>query len=83
MAAESIGKVVTLNGEVFAQSASAIRALQTAAPVFQQDVLLTEKDSNLEVLFEDGTRLAQGAESKISVETYTFDLVVTLIKSNE
>ena len=73
MANKPAGKVVTMKGDVFAQSESAIRALQTDAPVFQKDVLVTEKGSNLEVLFEDGTRLAQGAESKISVETYTFD----------
>ncbi|MDM8553643.1 FecR domain-containing protein [Desulfococcaceae bacterium HSG7] len=73
MDAKPAGKVVTMQGEAFAQSASAMRVLQTDDPVFQKDVLLTEKGSNLEVLFEDGTRLAQGAESKISVETYTFD----------
>ncbi|MDM8539627.1 SdrD B-like domain-containing protein [Desulfococcaceae bacterium HSG9] len=70
---EPVGKVVTLKGKVTAESTNGTRVLKSGSPVYQQDVLVTYPDSRSEVRFEDGTRLAQGPDSRISVDEYVFD----------
>jgi uncharacterized repeat protein (TIGR01451 family) len=70
---EPVGKVVTLKGKVTAESTSGTRVLKSGTPVYQQDVLVTYRDSRSEVKFEDGTRLAQGPDSRIRVDEYVFD----------
>lgn len=68
-----VGKVVTVSGEVTAEAAGESRILTIDAPVYQDDVLTTEPGERVEVLFNDGTRLAQGENSRLHIDTYVFD----------
>lgn len=68
-----VGKVVTVSGEVTAEAAGASRILTVDAPVYQDDVLATETGERVEVLFNDGTRLSQGENSRLHIDTYVFD----------
>jgi VCBS repeat-containing protein len=68
-----VGKVVTVSGEATAEAAGGGRVLAVDSPVFQDDVLITEQGERLEVLFNDGTRLAQGENSRLQIDSYVFD----------
>lgn len=67
------GKVVALAGEVSAESSQGSRILSVDSPVFQDDVLVTEQGERVEVLFTDGTRLSQGENSRLNLDTFAFD----------
>ena len=67
------GKVVAVTGEVSAETGSDSRVLSIDSPVYQNNVLVTEKGEGVEVLFNDGTRLSVGENSHISIDTYVFD----------
>lgn len=68
-----VGKVVTVSGEVTAEAAGDSRILTVDAPVYQDDVLTTEPGERIEVLFNDGTRLSQGENSRLHIDTYVYD----------
>lgn len=69
-----IGKVAALTGQATARSAQGeVRPLNDDAPVFQDDVITTQADSTLELIFEDGTVFAQGADSEIMLDVYVYD----------
>jgi VCBS repeat-containing protein len=68
-----VGKVVTVSGEVTAEATGGGRVLTVDSPVFQDDVLITEQGERIEVLFSDGTRLAQGENSRLQIDSYVFD----------
>ena len=53
------GKVVTVTGEVSAQSAEGSRILSAESPVYQNETLVTEHGEKAEILFSDGTRLSR------------------------
>lgn len=67
------GKVVVVTGEVTAEAGGESRILSVDAPVYQDDVLTTETGERVEVLFTDGTRLSQGENSRLHIDTYVFD----------
>ncbi len=70
---QPIGKVVTLEGEVFAETESDSRTLVIKSPLYQGDVLVTFEGSKVEIRFNDNTRLSQGENSKISLDSYVYD----------
>lgn len=70
---QSIGKVVTSEGTVIAESDSGSRALSKGSPLYQGDILVTSEGSRVEILFKDDTRLSQGESSKISLDSYVYD----------
>jgi Ca2+-binding RTX toxin-like protein len=70
---ESIGVVLSANGEVFLRSDSGIRQVETGAEVFRGEELVTGEGSAAEVRFADDTLLSQGADSSISLDDYVYD----------
>jgi len=71
--AQSIGTVTVLHGQATAEGAGGARALAQGAPVYQGDSVSTGHASALEIHFLDKTVLAQGADSKISLDEYTYN----------
>ena len=71
--AQSIGTVTVLHGQATAEGAEGARALAQGAPVYQGDSVSTGHASALEIHFLDKTVLAQGADSKISLDEYTYN----------
>ena len=68
-----IGEVVSMTGNVTAtQPEGETRELFLASPVFLHDILRTEKTSTLEVRFTDETMLAQGPNSKLSLDDFVY-----------
>ena len=67
------GKVVTVTGEVSAESADGSRILSADSPIYQNDTLVTDHGERAEILFSDGTRLSIGENSNISIDSYVFD----------
>ncbi|SDL47001.1 FecR family protein [Maridesulfovibrio ferrireducens] len=69
----SIGVVLAANGEVFLQSDSGMRTVQSGAPVYAGEELITGPGSTAEIRFVDDTLLSQGADSSISLDDYIYD----------
>jgi len=72
-AVESIGQVMMLQGRAraVAQDGSE-RELAVDAPVFNQDRIMTEADSRLQIRFEDDTLLSQGEKSEMVIDDYVY-----------
>ncbi len=70
---EPVGKIVSISGDVTAESSSGARTLKQGSPVYQQDVLTTGKGSLFEVQFKDNTHLSQGENGKITIDSYVYN----------
>ncbi len=68
-----IGVVLSADGEVFLQSDSGARPVESGAPVYAGDKLITGSGSAAEIRFVDDTLLSQGADSSISLDDYVYD----------
>ena len=68
-----IGVVLSADGEVFLQSDSGARQVESGAPVYAGDKLITGSGSAAEIRFADDTLLSQGADSSISLDDYVYD----------
>lgn len=71
--AQSIGIVTILHGQATAAGAEGSRALAQDAPVYQGDTVTTGPGSAVEIHFLDKTVLAQGADSRISLDEYAYN----------
>ena len=67
------GKIVSVTGDVSAESAEGSRILSIDSPIYQNDTLITDQGEQVEVLFGDGTKLSVGENSNISVDSYVYD----------
>ncbi len=68
-----IGVVLSADGDVFMQSDSGMRPVESGAPVYAGDKLITGSGSAAEIRFVDDTLLSQGADSSISLDDYVYD----------
>jgi len=68
-----IGNIIALKGQVWAESESGVRPLETGSPVYQGDKIVTGPDSNAEIRFLDDTCLSQGADSALSLDQYVYN----------
>ncbi len=66
----SIGKVSLLKGEAFAQRDAGTIALQDASPIEEKDIIVTSKNSKIQLIFEDKTVITLGGESQFKIEEY-------------
>ena len=70
---QSIGTVTVLHGQATADGAEGSRTLAQGDSVYQGETISTGHGSALEIHFLDKTVLSQGADSKISLDEYTYD----------
>ena len=70
-AADPAGKVEAIKGAAWAQLANeAARKLGKGALIYQSDVIKTEKDSTVQLLFNDQTKFFLGADTEMSVDKF-------------
>ena len=70
-AAESAGKVDVVKGVAWAQSIGDVtRQLEKGALVYQSDVIRTEKDSAVQVVFNDQTKFYLGSNTEMSINKF-------------
>jgi hypothetical protein len=73
-APESIGLVIALKGTATATAADGqARALQMKSPLFANDTVITKAASRLQIMFEDDSVVAQGENSRMTIDAYVYD----------
>jgi len=70
-AVDSAGQVEAIKGTAWGQlPGEAARKLEKGSPVFQSDMLRTEQDSTIQLLFADQTKFYLGAETEMSIDKF-------------
>ncbi|MBU0483264.1 MAG: cadherin-like domain-containing protein [Proteobacteria bacterium] len=69
----SVGQVVVAHGLVFLETPSGLEPLSVGNPVYHESIVVTKDGGQVEVKFDDGTILSQGANSRMTVDDYVFD----------
>ncbi|MBU1003693.1 MAG: FG-GAP repeat protein [Proteobacteria bacterium] len=69
---DAIGHVVGLRGEVSAESADGLRALQLGGQIFPADVLLTSQGAHVEIRFNDQSVLSQGENARLTIDSFVY-----------
>lgn len=71
---EEIGKVATIEGEVWAIRTDGVRELLgDGGSVFQGDILETAPDASLEIVFIDGMEFSMGGDTRISIDEMIYN----------
>jgi hypothetical protein len=70
---EKIGEVVSIKGRVVAESGQDARELSTGSPVHEGETIITGENGGVEIKFADGSVMAQGPESSMSLDEYFYD----------
>lgn len=70
---QPVGRIKTLTGQATVTTASQTSPVSVGLPVYQGSVIATGKASSLGVTFRDGTVLALGAETHLTVEDYLYN----------
>lgn len=70
-AAVPAGNVEAIKGTAWGQlPGETARKLEKGSPVFQSDMLKTEKDSTIQLLFADQTKFYLGADTEMSIDKF-------------
>ncbi len=73
-APESIGLIIALTGTATATGTNGqTRALQMKSPVFANDTVVTKAASRLQIMFADDSVVAQGENSRMTIDAYVYD----------
>ena len=70
--AENIAIVKNVTGKVYAKRAKANVELNIGNQLQKKDILITQKDSSIGIIFHDGTLLSLGENSILSIDKYLF-----------
>lgn len=70
--ADSIAFVKTIQGEAVIKRDNTVIVLQSGASLFQGDMIETHSGANLGVVFNDGTRIAIGPKTLLTIDNYLF-----------
>ncbi|MEM7176848.1 MAG: FecR domain-containing protein [Pseudomonadota bacterium] len=73
LAAEEIGQIKLVKGEVIIERAGETLPAQAGAPVEKLDTLRTGSDSAVGMTFNDNSRMSLGPNSEMSLEKYVFN----------
>ncbi len=71
----AVGTVKKIEGQPQLVSASGSRPAQVGSPVYEGDRLATQRGAALGLTMVDGTQLAVGPESSVTVQTFRYDAV--------
>lgn len=73
LAQQEVATLLSLAGTVSAQSGEGkVRILATGSPLFQGDLVMTEKDSAANLQFTDGSKLAMRSGTRLVIDRYRF-----------
>lgn len=71
--AEPVGRIKTLSGQATITTLSQTSPVAVGVPVFQGSLIQTGPQSSLGLTFQDGTVLALGADTRLTVEAYLYN----------
>ncbi len=71
--AESVGTIIDVSGGAWSSRDGTKTLLRHKTPVFVTDIITTDYDGKVEILFNDDTSLAIGANSSIRIDDFVFD----------
>lgn len=66
----SVGKVSLLKGDAFVQRDIVKSALKNDAILEEKDIITTDKDAQIQLIFEDKTVVTLGSESELRIDEY-------------
>ncbi|MCW8929575.1 MAG: FecR domain-containing protein [Gammaproteobacteria bacterium] len=72
-AKQSIAKVISVKGDVYAQSENKQRKLKRRSKVFKDDIISTGKDAGIQLRFTDGALMVLEDESQLTISEYAFN----------
>ena len=72
VAGDTIGYVKTMTGKASVVRAGSEHGLAVGAPLYEDDVLKTGKESSLGVTMKDGTMLSAGPETELLLDKYAY-----------
>lgn len=76
----SVGKVSLLKGEAFVQRDIIKSALSNNATLEEKDIITTNKDAQIQIIFEDKTVVTLGSESELRIDEYLNDAQQSRVK---
>jgi hypothetical protein len=68
-----VGKVVVIKGFALMEIDSWVVKLEMGSPVYEGSVLVTQKNSSIQIRFHDSALLSQSANSRLCVDKYVYD----------
>lgn len=72
LAASKIGEVSRIRGSAYAQSDSNFRILEQGRPVYLGERLLTGRNTRVELILEDGSKITLGDRTEFVLDKYRF-----------
>ena len=69
-----IAKVTALKGDVLVKRNGQFKIIKLNSPINKLDVITTEKNARLQLLFKDNTMVSIGKNSTFSIEDYLYDV---------
>ena len=70
---QSIGKVAEASGQVTVRGEDGVRTVEPGDSIFKGDMIVTSDGSDVQIEFEDGTRVGLGENSRAEIDDYVFD----------
>ncbi|MFC1523928.1 FecR domain-containing protein [Thermodesulfobacteriota bacterium] len=70
---EPVGEVIFLEGLAYTKNGSSNIPLEKGSTIYQNNIIITEQESRVEIHFHDGTILAMDQNSRIVIDDYVFD----------
>jgi hypothetical protein len=74
-AAEPVAQIKSLDGTASVKRGEAVLPLAGGADLFADDVVITDKDSRLGLIFRDDTSLSMGPISRLVIDAMVFEPV--------
>jgi len=72
LAGDTIGYVKTMTGKATVVRLGSEQGLTVGAPLYQDDLLKTGKESSLGITMKDGTMLSAGPETELLLDKYAY-----------
>jgi len=69
-----IGKITALKGDVLIKRDGQYKIAKLNAPINKLDIVTTEKNARIQLLFKDNTMISIGKNSTFSIEDYLYDV---------
>lgn len=68
-----IGSVKTLTGKGYVVRKGDLQPIEVGGHIFQDDTLVTVRNSTMDVIFRDDTRLSLGPNTELNIDEFIFD----------
>ena len=72
-ALDASGETVGVNPDAEATGVGGVRIIEIKGPIFMGDVITTDLNGQVQILFVDETKFIVGANSKVTIDAFVFD----------